>query len=470
MSKLFTLARRAVPLAVALVLPGCATFSPDGGRDAVYRLVAERIGRQIDVSGAAAERPASALRDLLSKPLGVDGAVSVALQNNPAVKVALGGVATSEADLVQAGRLTNPRFSFGNRRNNETVSIDRTVLFNVMAMLTMPLAQRVAGRQFESAQMQAAGEVLQLVIDTRQAWFAAVAAQQTATYFEQAKVAAEASAELTDKMTSVGNFSKLAQMREQAFLAETTTQLAKARLASITARERLTGYLGVRSGDARFELPERLPDLPAAPIESADAEQSALDRRLDVLVAKRSAEATASNLGLVTTTGFINVLEAGFSNESNTGERRMNGYEVEVQLPLFDWGDAKVGRARAVYMQAVARAAQTAAKAQSEVREAHAAYRTAYDVARRYRDETVPLRKRIANENLLRYNGMLISVFELLADAREQISSVNAAIEALRDFWIADAELQLAQSGRSGISETLRPSATSQTSGGGAAR
>ena len=55
--------------------------------------------------------------------------------------------------------------------------------------------------------------------------------------------------------------------------------------------------------------------------------------------------------------------------------------------------------------------------ARSEVREAYRAWRTAYDVARHYRDEMVPLAKRISEENLLRYNGMLIGVFELLADA-----------------------------------------------------
>jgi len=38
-------------------------------------------------------------------------------------------------------------------------------------------------------------------------------------------------------------------------------------------------------------------------------------------------------------------------------------------------------------------------------------------------------------------------VFELLADAREQIASVNAYIETLRDFWIADTDLQLALAG-----------------------
>ena len=82
--------------------------------------------------------------------------------------------------------------------------------------------------------------------------------------------------------------------------------------------------------------------------------------------------------------------------------------------------------------------------ARSEAREAHAAYQSSYEVARRYRDEVIPLRQRISQENLLRYNGMLIGVFELLADAREQIASVNASIEALRDHWLADARLQSA--------------------------
>jgi outer membrane protein TolC len=100
-------------------------------------------------------------------------------------------------------------------------------------------------------------------------------------------------------------------------------------------------------------------------------------------------------------------------------------------------------------MQAVNRAADLAVQARSEVREAYSAYRTAFDLTRHYRDEIVPLRKRISEENLLRYNGMLISVFELLADARQQIASVNAYIDALRDFWVAESNLQMAMTGKS---------------------
>lgn len=449
------LARRTVAAGSALLVAGCATFSPDGGVDAVRSLANGRLGTTLKLPAAGADS-AAAVRDLLAKPLTVESALQIALLNNPGLSARFAELGIVESDVVQAGRFANPRFSYGNRRSSDAVSIDRTVLFNVVSLLTMPLAQKVAARQFETAQLRVAGEVLQLAADTRRAWYSAVAAQETAQYFEQARLAAEAGAELADKMAAAGNFSRLAQMRERAFLADTETQLAKAKLAAAVERERLTRLLGLSAADARFELQERLPELPAAPLDEGSVEKTALDRRIDVLAAKRNAESTAANLGLVRASGFINVLELGYSNESDTGERRLDGYAIEVELPLFDWGDAKRARAQATYMQSVAHAAEIAVAAQSEIREAHRAYRTAYDVARRYRDEIVPLRKRIADENLLRYNGMLLGVFELLADAREQVASVNASIEALRDFWIADTDLQLAINGTSPAGRAAR--------------
>jgi outer membrane protein TolC len=141
------------------------------------------------------------------------------------------------------------------------------------------------------------------------------------------------------------------------------------------------------------------------------------------------------------------VLNAGYQNKSQTDAPRQNGYVVELELPLFDFGATRAARAEAVYMQAVHHAAEVGLSAQSEVRESYAAYRSAYELARHYRDEVVPLRKRISDENLLRYNGMLISVFDLLADAREQITGVTGYVEALRDHWIAQTNLQAALAG-----------------------
>ena len=198
-----------------------------------------------------------------------------------------------------------------------------------------------------------------------------------------------------------------------------------------------------------FTLPDRLPDLPQAPLEPHGAEQTAMAQRIDVLLAKRSAEATAQSLGLSKAIRVINVLELGYQNKTETGEKRSNGYEISLELPLFDFGSTRVARAEATYLQAVQHTAAVAVQARSEVRETYSAYRTAYDLALHYRNEVVPLHKRISDENLLRYNGMLISVFELLADAREQVGSVVGAVQAQRDFWLADTDLQTALTGRS---------------------
>jgi outer membrane protein TolC len=208
--------------------------------------------------------------------------------------------------------------------------------------------------------------------------------------------------------------------------------------------------MGLWGPNAAFKLPDRLPDLPKAPNETADIESQAMSQRLDVQMAKRDAEATAKALGLTRATAFINVLDAGYINKSVTGSPRANGYEIALELPIFDWGGARTVKAEALYMQSVHRTADAAIRARSEVREAYSAYRTSYDLARHYRDEVVPLRKKISDEVLLRYNGMLAGVFELLADARDQINSVNTAIEAKRDFWIAETDLQAAINGSGG--------------------
>jgi outer membrane protein TolC len=327
--------------------------------------------------------------------------------------------------------------------------IDRSILFDVLGLITLPVASEMAERRLGQVRLQAAIDAVGVAAEAREAFYGAVAAQDLLSYQEQVKDAADAATELARRMQQAGNFSKLAQMREQAFQADATANLARARHQALAQRERLVRALGLSGSQLGVRLPEHLPELPEAPLAPRDVEQTAMDQRLDVLMARREAEATARSLGLTRRTRFINVLDAGYANKSQTGEPRRSGYEVELALPLFDFGATRAARAEAVYMQAVHHAADVAVNAQSEVREAYSAYRTAFELARHYRDEAVPLRRRISEETLLRYNGMLASVFELLADAREQVSTVAAAIEAQRDGWIAETRLLTALTGRS---------------------
>ena len=441
-----TFLKNIVAGACAVALSGCASLSADRGLGPVQEILGTRVGEKLTFAASDESRLAvrSAVQERLSRPISAADAIAIALMNNPGLQAAYAELRIAEADLVQAARLRNPGFSIGRFTRGEEREIERRIVLDVAGLLTLPWRVEFERRLYAGSQLRAAAEVARVADEARRAWVEAVAAEESARYAAQVQEAAQASAEIAAQMARAGNFNRLTQLREQVFHAEATAQLARARQASVAARERLTRLMGLWGEQVAFKLPERLPDLPAAPRELRDAESAAIAQRLDIRAARAETEALAGTLGLTRATRFVNVLELGYERDSSNTEGRRTGYEVELSLPIFDWGDARIARAEASYMRSLSRTAEIAIHARSQVRENHNAYRTAYDLARHYRDEVVPLRKRISEENLLRYNGMLISVFELLADSREQVAAVMAAIEAIRDFWIADASLETA--------------------------
>jgi outer membrane protein, multidrug efflux system len=442
-------------VATAVALAGCATVSPDGNASDLNALTSGKtagLTAQVAVADTAATRDAVA--KLLGQPVTAESAVRIALLNNPGLHASMATLGISDADRVQAGTLPNPHFSIGRFTEGDTVEIERMLKFNIIGLLTMPWRAKWQNQQHELAKLQAAQEIIKLAADTRKAWINAVAAQQTAQYMADAKLAAEAGGELARRMARVGNWSRLEQARQQVFLADAATQLSKSQQAAFGEREKLIRLMGLWGQQTEFKLVDRLPDVPKAPQDIDNIEERALRDRLDVRSTMAESGYVANSLGLVKASGFINALEIGYTRNTTfnnaTGDKETKkGWELELPIPIFDWGGANNTRAQGMYMQSVARVRQAAINARSEAREAYHGYRTAYDVAVHYRDEVVPLRKFINDEVLLRYNGMLLSVFDLLSDMRTQIMAVNGSIEAQRDFWLADTDLQTTLTGTS---------------------
>jgi outer membrane protein TolC len=463
------LAGRAAAGIAALALAGCASLTPDAGFGAVEQAAQQHLGQEVRWTRSAEARAAADARvaELLAQPLTADAAVQVALLANRGLQAAFEQLGIAEAERVQATRLPNPGFSFGRFRQGGEVEIERSVHLNLARLLMAPTVGKLEARRAEQARQAALLQVLTLAAETRKAHVQAVAAEEAVRYTARVQEAAEASAELARRMAQVGNFSTLQRLREQSFHAEAALNVARAHQARSASRERLTRLMGLWGEPTRFTLPERLPELPDAPDELPDIERSALAQRLDVQAARLASEHTAATLGLTKATRFVNVLELGLERNGSNEAPRQTGWEIGLELPLFDWGDARVARAEGIYMQTLHRAAETAVNARSEIREAYAAYRSAWDIAKHHRDELVPLRQRIAEENVLRYNGMLIGVFELLADARTQIASVHAAIEAQRDFWLARADLDMARLGPTRLTPLAAPSAATPAAAGG---
>jgi outer membrane protein TolC len=403
---------------------------------------------------------------LLARPLDADGAVRIALAYSPALQAMLYDAAAESAAATQSARLPNPVFAFERlsrgRGDARELEITRSLSVALLDVLFLPTRLRLAEAQQQVTRLHLAGTVVQAAIDARRAWVEAVAAQQSLQYVEQVKAAADAGAELARRMQAAGNFNKLQRAREQAFAADAVARLARARQATRESREALVRILGLDARQAAaLVLPDRLPDLPATSRDEALVTQAAMDQRLDVQVARANLSLVAREQGLSRITSVVNGFELGLVSVSETGEGTWKGFDIDLPLPIFDVGDARRAQSQALYMAALQRTAQLAVDAGSQVRERYGAYRTAYDLARHYRDEIVPLRKAIADEQQLRYNGMLIGVFELLADAREQIATVVEAIDAQRDFWLADAALQGTLIGRPAGASATRTKPTS---------
>ena len=445
-------------LASAAVLAGCASVSPDGLHGEVQALVGERTGianAALPSTDATTQAQSQgAMRDWLAQPLTQDAAVRIALLNNPGLQAQLATLGIADAERVQALTLPNPHLTLGRFVSGQEREMERTLAVSLLDLITLPWRTPWQNQQMEQATLAAAQQVLLLAADTRRAWLRAVAAEQVAGTYERMHDAAEVGADLAQRMLRVGNWSLLQQAREQAVLLQASAELARARLAAATEREQLNRRMGLWGKQTEYVLANQLPPLPVTPQSADGIEAAALHSRLDLQAARRQLDLQATRQGWAGAGAVFGDMGLAYQRntrtERATGERDVQrGWELELPLPLFDWGGAGRSRAQAEVERSAALLQDAAVRARSEVRSAWQTYRTTLDLARQQQSEVVPLQQQISDETLLRYNGMLASVWELLAQARTSTAAVSSAIEAQRDFWLADTDLQLALTGTS---------------------
>lgn len=469
-----SLLRTGMALSGALMLADCAAFSPDGGMGPVATYASQELGK--DVAAIRNKDDADAARavveSLLKRPLTADAAVQIALLNNRRLQAAYNELAVAEADLVQASLPPNPTFSLMRISGSGELEIERRIIADILALATLPVRSDIAADRFRQAQLRAIGETARIAIETRRTWYRTVAAYETGRFLAQAQTAAESATQLARRLGESGALNKLDQARDQVFYADLTVQVGIARQRADSERERLIRLLGLWGGDLNFRLANALPSLPARPRALPAVETEAIGRRVDLQIARLEVNALAKSYGLTQAARFINLLEvSGVSKTSGPSDAtvRQRGFEVDFQIPLFDFGEVRVQDAEQTYMAAVNRLTDKAIVVRSQARDAYRAYRASYDIAAHYQREILPLRKIISDQTLLRYNSMQIDVFALLAEARQRIAATTAAIEAQRDFWLANTNLIAAVAGTGPASDTGDSTKTAAATTGDAA-
>lgn len=440
--------RLALLASVAMLQAGCASLQPEQALEPVQTLSRQQLHQTLSWQRSEAERSAAQAeaQALLQAPLDLAGAQRVALLMNPGLQAALHGLDIAEAERVQLLRWPNPGLSLGRLQRGSETETEIGLHLNLLSWLQQGRREQLAQAQLAQAQQLCAQALLAQAHLTRLAWIEAVAAEQWLQYSTQVMNTAQAAAELAQQLQKAGNVSALREARELVFLSEAQQLQARAQEQVLARREALIRALGLRPAQqASLRLPTALPPLPETPAraEATDAMQ-ALTQRVDVLAAQRRVQALGVELDL--SRPWTRTLELGLQHSRSNEQPSQHGPSLSLELPLFDRGEARLARVDAQQRQAIAQVEQVLLQAQSELREAQARLLLRHQIALRAQQQ-LPLHQRIAQESLLRYNGMLGSVFELLSDTRAQIAGVAASQSALRDYWLADAAWQQARLG-----------------------
>ena len=461
--------RRAVFVCWTLFLSGCASVDLRSGFFDVSSSVQERLAVPVFWNnGTDLDREASdRLKKLLSDKITADEAVQVALLNNRELQAVYSELGVAQADLVQAGLLSNPIFNAAIKfptSGGSSPDLELGAAMNFLNIFYIPLRKRVATARFEEAKTRLTGAVLDFAGRVRRAFYAYEADEQMLDLRQTVVQALSASFDIAGRLYQAGNISDLDLFSQRAQLEAGRLALRAAEISVRQGREELNSLMGLWGADVDWQSTERLPDIPKRSLETKDIERLVIERSLDLAQARQRIIGTGEELGLTRWTTLLPDFSAGPHSERNDGAWEA-GPKLDFLIPLFDQGQARVGRTAAELRRFQQEYHGLAVRLRARARQARDRLEGASDRAMYYRDILLPLHERIVNEAQLQYNAMQLGPLQLIRAREQQIETGVSYIATLRDYWLARAELEQMLTG-SLAGPTMQPSARAASPSG----
>jgi cobalt-zinc-cadmium efflux system outer membrane protein len=368
---------------------------------------------------------------------------------------------------VQAGLFNNPIFDAAIKfptSGGGKPDLELSAVMSFLDIFYIPLRRRVAAARFDEVKTQVTGAVLDFAARVRTAFFLHQANEQMLELRQTIVQALGASFEVARRLSEAGNITDLDFARERASVEMSKLALRSAEVAARQSREELNMLMGLWGKETEWQSDERLPDIPEQALQTENIERVALARSVDLLNARQRILVAGEQLGFNRRSALVPELHAGPIGEREDGSWHV-GPTLEFPLPLFDQGQARIGRAAAELRRAQQQYYALAIRIRGTARGIRDRIEGARDRALYYRDILLPLHERIVNESQLQYNAMQLGPIELLRARERQIETAAAYIGALRDYWLARGDASQMLSGRLPSPAALPMSSANEQSG-----
>lgn len=451
--KNLTLTKWLPGLVVSALLTGCASVDPGPAFNDVAQATEARTGQKIEWTQNSKDdqKVADSVQALLKKPLTINAAVQIALLNNQGLQATYEEIGISQADLVQAGLLKNPTFSGLFRfpdRPPSAADIELSVAQDFLDLFTLPLRKKVAAAELEQTKLEVGDKVIGLASEVKEAFYALQAQEQLLKRLNLVLDINQSGAELAKQQGKAGTLSEIDEQNQEVASNETHIQVSQAQMEIAAGREKLNRLLGLADAEINWTISDQLPDVPEKLPSLDSLESLAIAQRLDVAAARQEVDKLRQAVALAGGTRYLpGGVNIGADTEANPDGSRVTGPSLNIQVPIFDQGQAQLAKAVSTERRAETQLKSLIVNARSEVREARDRLQAAHDLALFYQNVMLPQRVKILQLAQQQYNFMLKGTYDLLQAKEHEIETERAYVGANRDYWLAYVELERAVGG-----------------------
>lgn len=379
--------------------------------------------------------------------MGLEEAVRLGLSRNPDLLKALQELGIPNADVIQAGLISNPtlsgQYKFADRPGFNNYW-EASLTQNVMDFLLRGQRLTVAETELKAATLRVERVIFEASTHIKAAYFRLQADQQKLQLTQTMQKAASAAAELALRQRRANTVSQLDLVRQQAVQAETQAELYEVQGELQVDREALIRLLGNPDNADQLAFHSVLPSLPEDDPKLEELQVLAVEKRQEVAAARLDETAARQGYDLASRFFGIDEVRVGVSSSREVEGVQITGPVMQLPLPIFNQNQGV--RARYQAKEKIAQLAVSTAlqNARYEVRQAYRQLQAARNQALTARERTIPLRRQALKLAEQQFNNMFLGIYGLLTIYREELDARKQYVEALREYWTARAELEKA--------------------------